>query len=213
MPLLGTGLLSVWNDIEPDAEARFNGWYRDEHLAERVGLPGFVRARRYRALEGGPAYGALYETEAPQALASAAYRARLDDPTPLTAEMLSRFRNMRRTVCRVEMSIGRGVGGALAVLRPDQAVSARLADALPAVVAEPQVLAAHLCAAEPALTRNDSAETRARPETDSVDPWLVLVEALAAEPLLAALAKHLADEALATRGLYRLIQVLDRREL
>jgi hypothetical protein len=230
MPFLGTGLLSVWNDIEPDVEGRFNGWYRDEHLAERVGLPGFLRGRRYRALDGGaaPAYGALYETETPQAMASADYLARLDDPSPLTAEMLSRFRNMRRTVCRVEASMGRGVGGVLGVLRPDpapdsaNALAAWLADtALPAVAAEPQVLAAHLCAAEPELTRNDSAETRARPETDRIDRWLVLVEASDAQALLAALERHLADDALASRGappaaprgLYRLIHVLDRREL
>ncbi len=65
MALLGDGLLAIWNDIDPAVEAEFTHWYISEHFAERVGLPGFLRARRYVAAAPGPGprYAALYETE------------------------------------------------------------------------------------------------------------------------------------------------------
>lgn len=230
MPLLGTGLLSVWNDIDAADEAAFNHWYRSEHLAERVGIPGFLRARRYHSLDAGeaPAYGALYETETPEVLASKAYREALDDPTPLTVESLARFRNMHRTVCRVAASFGRGIGGALAVLRPvpdeahARAFDAWLAEtALAAVVAEPGVLGAHLCLAERDLTRGDNAETRARGTPDRIDGRLVLIEAAAPEAARGAIDRHLASAALARYGIdartdwahYRMIHALDRGDL
>jgi hypothetical protein len=230
MPLSGTGLLSVWNDVDAAHEAAFNDWYRSEHLAERVGVPGFVRARRYHALDAGeaPAYGALYETESPEVLASKAYRERLDHPSALTVESLGRFRNMHRTACRVAASFGRGVGGALAVLRPvpdeahGEAFDAWLAEsALPATAAEPGILGAHLCLAELELTRGDNAETRARGTPDRIDGRLVLIEATAPEAARGAVDRHLGAGALARYGVdartewatYRMIHALDRRDL
>ena len=41
-------------DIEPTSEQDFNGWYEQEHLIERMALPGVLRARRFTALEGSP---------------------------------------------------------------------------------------------------------------------------------------------------------------
>ncbi len=207
MALLGNGLLAVWNDIPPAAETRFNGWYRDEHLAERVGLPGFRRGRRYRALDGAPAYGALYECDGPEAMVSDAYRARLDDPTPLTSEMLAQFVNMHRTVCRVEASAGRGVGGALAALRPaDEAAAKRFADGMAGLLEAPGIVAAHLCAGVPELTHNDSAETRVRQGPDELDAWLGLVEGADAASLRAVIGGEPA-------ALYELIHVIHAGDL
>ena len=100
MALLGDGLLAIWNDIDPALEAEFTHWYLSEHFAERVGIPGFLRARRYVAAAPGPGpeYAALYETETADVLASPAYIARLNDPTPLTTRMLAQFRNTIRSV-------------------------------------------------------------------------------------------------------------------
>lgn len=207
MALLGNGLLAVWNDIPSAAETRFNGWYRDEHLAERVGLPGFRRGRRYRALDGAPAYGALYECDEPEAMTSDAYRARLDDPSPLTSEMLAQFVNMRRTVCRVEASGGRGVGGALAALRPaDEAAARRFAGGMAGLLGSPGIVAAHLCAGVPELTHNDSAETRVRQGPDALDAWLALVEGADVASLRSALG---GDEA----ALYELTHVIHADDL
>ena len=68
------GLLLVMADIDPAIEGDFNQWYEQEHLTERMAIPGFLRARRFTAIEGSPKYLALYDLESPEVLNSAAYR-------------------------------------------------------------------------------------------------------------------------------------------
>jgi len=43
-----SGLLCVWNRVAPEHDAPFNAWYESEHLDERLAVPGFHSARRYR---------------------------------------------------------------------------------------------------------------------------------------------------------------------
>ena len=94
------GILAIWNDCAPGRDADFEHWFQSEHLAERLGVPGFRRGRRHEAILGGPRYFVFYETDTPQVLTSAAYLDRVNNPTPLTVEMMSKvFRNMNRTVC------------------------------------------------------------------------------------------------------------------
>ena len=57
------GLLLMMTDIDPANEEDFNRWYEEEHLDERMRIPGFINARRFTALEGGPKYLALYDLE------------------------------------------------------------------------------------------------------------------------------------------------------
>ena len=64
----------MMTDIDPANEADFNRWYEEEHLDERMAIPGFINARRFTALEGGPKYLALYDLESPDVLQSAPYR-------------------------------------------------------------------------------------------------------------------------------------------
>jgi len=70
----GRALLLVMMDVDPEHEAEFNRWYEEEHVPERMSIPGFVNARRYRAIEGGPKYLALYELESVDVLESESYR-------------------------------------------------------------------------------------------------------------------------------------------
>ena len=70
----GSGLLLVAADIDSENEVDFNRWYDEEHIAERLSIPGFVRARRFTALEGGPKYLALYDLTSPDALQSDLYK-------------------------------------------------------------------------------------------------------------------------------------------
>lgn len=58
-----SGLLLVMADIDPANEEDFNRWYEEEHIPERLSVPGFHRARRFRAVVGGPKYLALYDVE------------------------------------------------------------------------------------------------------------------------------------------------------
>ena len=48
------GLLLMMTDIDAANEEDFNRWYEEEHLDERMAIPGFINARRFTALEGGP---------------------------------------------------------------------------------------------------------------------------------------------------------------
>jgi len=80
----GTGLLMVWADVPADKETEFNRWYNEEHLAERLAVPGFLAGARYEAVKGGPKHLAVYELESPAVLDSAAYKRVQQNPTPWT---------------------------------------------------------------------------------------------------------------------------------
>lgn len=96
-----TGLLAIWNRIASEHDAEFNAWYEAEHLDQRLAVPGFHSARRYRALDDRHAYSALYELDAPGVLQSPAYRAPLADPTPRTRAIMPHFIDMTRGACLV----------------------------------------------------------------------------------------------------------------
>jgi hypothetical protein len=93
------GLLLMMTDIDPADETDFNRWYEEEHLAERMAVPGFINARRFTALEGGPKYLALYDLESPEVLRSAAYRhATGAGKSAWTTRLEPKFINFRRNV-------------------------------------------------------------------------------------------------------------------
>jgi hypothetical protein len=95
------GVLAIWNDIRDGRESDFEFWYKSEHFAERLSVPGFKLGRRYEAMSGTPRYFCYYLTDTPDVLNSAAYLGRLNNPTPLTRSIMSdAFLNMNRTVCQ-----------------------------------------------------------------------------------------------------------------
>jgi len=83
-PKKGTGLLMVWADVPADKEDEFNRWYNEEHLAERLAVPGFLGAARYEAAKSGPKHLACYELASAAVLESEAYRRVQAHPTPWT---------------------------------------------------------------------------------------------------------------------------------
>jgi hypothetical protein len=80
----GAGLLMVWCDVPADKEAEFNRWYNEEHLAERLAVPGFLSAARYEAVKGGPKHLAVYELENAAVMESEAYKKVQNNPTAWT---------------------------------------------------------------------------------------------------------------------------------
>ena len=80
----GTALLMVWADVPGDKEAEFNRWYNEEHVAERLAVPGFLSAARYEAVKGGPKHLACYELENAAVLESPAYKKVHTNPTEWT---------------------------------------------------------------------------------------------------------------------------------
>ncbi len=80
----GTGLLMVWADVPADQEDEFNRWYNEEHLPERMAIPGFLSGARYEAVKGGPKHLAYYELESAAVLETPAYKKVQANPTEWT---------------------------------------------------------------------------------------------------------------------------------
>jgi hypothetical protein len=102
----GRGLLAVWTDIPANIEEDFNRWYDDEHLAERVGIPGFLNARRYISVQGTPKYLALYDTADAQVLHSETYLKVLNHSTPWTQRVRPHFQNFVRNEYELLLTLG-----------------------------------------------------------------------------------------------------------
>jgi hypothetical protein len=93
------GLLLFTADIDPALEPEFHRWYEEEHIPERMAVPGFLTARRFRAIEGGPKFLAIYDLETPDVLASEPYLRLIGaNKSPWTRRMESQFTNARRNV-------------------------------------------------------------------------------------------------------------------
>jgi hypothetical protein len=114
MSLAGEGAVAIWHDIAPEGREEFYAWHGEEHMPERVGIPGFLRGRRYVAIRAELEFFNLYEASSPQVVIGVDYRARLENPTPWTVATVKHFRSVARSVCRVAATYGRGQGG----LRP-----------------------------------------------------------------------------------------------
>lgn len=158
------GILAIWNDVRPGREADFEHWFQSEHLAERLGVPGFLYGRRHEAISGAPRFFVFYVTEGPEVLTSKPYLERVDHPTPMTRMVMSEvFLNMNRTVCRRVARRG-GPRGAYAVAvrfdeMPDEARAAQVMDAL---VTDTAVASAELWLAAGAGGQPMSAEEKLR---------------------------------------------------
>ena len=95
----GKALLLVMTDIDPSVEVEFNRWYDEEHVPERLSLPGFLSARRFRAVEGAPRYLALYHLASAEALRTPEYAHRRGEgQTAWTRRMEAHFKNFVRNV-------------------------------------------------------------------------------------------------------------------
>jgi hypothetical protein len=207
MGLLGSAVLAIWNDVAPGGDDEFVHWHTREHIPERVGVPGFLRGRRAVAVSGNPKYFTLYETESVDTLRGGAYVARLNDPTPWTRRSLPLFRNTMRTACRVRLSLGEGVGGALATLdlgpesgREEELDAWLTSSTLPAISERPGVVGAHFCRADVAATEVRTEEKKLRDQPDALARWVLLLEAIDAPVLESVCGDFLSAEALARRG-------------
>ena len=83
----GDGLLLVYSDVAPEHLEEYNRWYNEEHIPERLSIPGVLDAARYEATQGGPRYLAVYELSTPQAWHSEAWQKWLREPTPWSRRM------------------------------------------------------------------------------------------------------------------------------
>ncbi len=183
MSLAGHGAVAIWNDIAPEGRAIFYAWHGVEHVPERVGIPGFLRGRRYVAIHGNPEYFTLYETESPQVLTGQDYANRLNRPTPWTSEAIRHFRNVARSLCRVAVSHGHAQGGLIATWRydvPDHEIErhreAMARHLLPEIAECDGICGAHFLVADAAASAQSTAESKVREEPNRVPRMILLLE-------------------------------------
>jgi len=95
------GLLLTMTEPPPALEEEFNAWYDDEHMDERLAIPGFRSARRWVAdvAPGEGKYLATYELDSLAVLTSAAYLARFQNQTPWSRRCLGRAVVFKRWAC------------------------------------------------------------------------------------------------------------------
>jgi hypothetical protein len=191
MPLLGKAVLAVWNNVDPAHEREFNDWYLHQHVAERVGAPGFLRGRRYRAMEGTPRYFAFYETVDEAALRAPSYTSLLENPTDWTRKVMPSFRDTERSICLPTGSLGSGIGAAATAVhfrpKPGQeaALRARITgELLPRLMAMPEIVAAHLWEVADDGTARANAEIALRGEPDKEIGWVIVIEATEPDALI-----------------------------
>ena len=179
MPLLGSAAMLLSFDIEAAAVEEHDRWHTHEHLPERLSIPGFCRGTRWIVAEGQPRYMVLYEVESLATLASQAYLARLNNPTPWTTRMMPHYRGMNRGLCAVLGSFGLGLGGIAALIRfapePSQSASLNrwlLEEALRAVPQMPGLGSAHLL--QGAQSAEMTHEQRIRGADRAVDSAIIV---------------------------------------
>lgn len=100
------GLMAFRADIATPHQPAYQRWHNNEHIPERLSIPGFVRGRRYRSVVDDTRFLMYYDTASLRVLTSAAYLAKLNAPTPRTRAALRWFENPMRTAYTLIDALG-----------------------------------------------------------------------------------------------------------
>lgn len=168
MALAGTGLVAIWNDITPALREDFFEWHPRQHMVERLGIPGFLRGRRYIAVDGGVEFLTLYEVTSTDVLVSDIYKERLTQPTAWSTKTLPGFTNNERGACQIEFSEGYAMGGAMLTLRfkaaegKSEALIESVKQKLAGLIDTPRITGVHFVKNDVLLTGGNSGNQRGR---------------------------------------------------
>lgn len=186
------GVLAIWHDVVPEREAAVLHWYNREHHPERLSVPGFLTARRHRAIEGDPALFIAYEVATTDVLASGPYLERVNNPTDWTQSMMPNFRNNSRTVCNVLRREGGGSGGYSATFRLSGKAAGdggarAVAACIAGFMASEGSVSAEIWEADLGRTTINSDERRLRGAVDQVVERVLMLSASDPAPLKSAI--------------------------
>lgn len=177
MALLGQAVLAMWWDVAPASREELEHWHAHEHFPERLALPGFRRASRWTAVDGGEGFFVMYELDDHAVLASAPYVERLNAPSPWSTRMMPLHRGMVRTQCKVLLSRGAVTARHALTIRlspqDGDALLRALGELAPAVVQRPGLVGLHLLRHEaPALAV--TTEQQIRGHADRAADWILI---------------------------------------
>jgi hypothetical protein len=185
MPLRGTAVLGIWNDLSNLDEEDYDAWLTHEHMPERMEAPGFLRGRKYISAEPGDhRYFNMYEVSSVHNLQSPEYIRMLNSPSEWTRRIMPCLSHFVRAALRIVASRGDDVGGAAATLRfsvaPDATAppTGAIDDLLDEILAHRAVTAVHLGTTETAATRGMTTERTMRggQREDGDLAYMLLVE-------------------------------------
>ena len=204
MALQGQAALAMWWDVAADRRADFEHWHTHEHFPERLGIPGFQRAARWRDASGGEGVFVMYELAAHEVLSSPAYALSLNTPTPWSTRMMPHHRNMVRSQCLVLASHGGAVARHALTLRlsPRAGSEAMLRAALEPLVRElpgrSGLGGAHLLQHQaPAMAATTEQKIRG---ADAFADWVLVVTGYDLPSLEALRHEELSDDRVAAMG-------------
>lgn len=174
----------IWFELDDPGIAReHDQWHAQEHMFERLGIPGFVRGRRAVSWTGPRKYFVTYEVEALATLDSEPYRQCLNNPTPWTQRMMPRLRNVTRSLCRIAATSGGGVGSSIATVRfsPAPGAGEKLQAWIGQELIAPAAAARGLTAAQLLVSagqarRQQTREQGLRGSNDGEADWVLVVE-------------------------------------
>ena len=179
MALLGQAVLAMWREVSPESRAELEHWHAHEHFPERLALPGFRRASRWTAVDGGEGFFVMYELDDHAVLASVPYVARLNAPSAWSTRMMPLHRGMVRTQCKVLQSHGAVTARHALTIRLSpleaqaDALQRGLGELAAAVVQRPGLVGFHLLRHEaPALAA--TTEQQIRGNADRAADWVVI---------------------------------------
>jgi hypothetical protein len=172
------GFLGIWSDVTAAQETDYLHWLTREHTQERVGVPGFLGVRVFRAqLSDVRRYFIHYRLEQQSVLTSAPYLARLNAPTEWTRRIMPILKNFVRGGGRVVAQAGSGRGGKVVPVICETAQLAAARAALDPIVARDRVTAARLLETDEAGTTVQTNEKSIRGK-DETFAALLITEAL-----------------------------------
>ena len=99
----GNTILMVMMDIDPEDEEEFHRWYNQQHIPERLEIPGYVSARRFKLEDGSDGmlkYLCIWEMEDVSAMEHDMYKAQSTDPTALYERVTKTVKARSRAVYR-----------------------------------------------------------------------------------------------------------------
>ncbi|MDB5928771.1 MAG: hypothetical protein JWR60_478 [Polaromonas sp.] len=184
--------LALWNSIsQPALQPEYETWHTFEHVPERVGLPGFIEARRYRSLEGSqtpPGYFTCYWLDTVDALNSPQYAEVFASPTPWSARMRTELRDFFRLPCTLGGTYGQSTASRLATLHlrgDSQAFAAVVSCELAQRVEAGLLVCAQWGSAvqTQAIPIDNRADVPGRGESEGEGEFVVMLQGLGSEQL------------------------------
>jgi hypothetical protein len=193
MSLLGRAFLGIWHNVEPQWRDEYDTYHTVEHMPERLGIPGFLRGRRYLDYALAPhVCFTLYEGSHAETFRSPGYLARLNAPTEWSQRVQPHMPDFVRGAFMPLVSLGEGIGGAMATYRivneggDTEALARALVLRAHDIAPLAGVCGVHVGRALTDLASAPTKESKTRGDSDQrTDDFVVLVEGISQRNLVA----------------------------